>query len=63
MHSLRGFVKLKKIQKTEKNSEVDGWLKPQLGFFFEILSFSVFFVLFLLFQLFPKKSKSGYWVG
>ena len=29
---LRGFVNLKKIKKTEKNSEVDGWVKPQLGF-------------------------------
>ena len=31
---LRGFVKLEKIQKFEKNSEVGGWVKPQLGFVF-----------------------------
>ena len=29
---LRGFVKLKTIQKSEKNSEVGGWVKPQFGF-------------------------------
>ena len=28
---LRGFVKLKKFQKSEKNSEVGGWVKPQIG--------------------------------
>ena len=31
---LRGFVKLKKFKKSEKNSEVGGWVKPQLGFQF-----------------------------
>ena len=31
---LRGFVKLKKIEKSEKNSEVGGWVKPQLAFYF-----------------------------
>ena len=30
--NLRGFVKLKKSQKSEKNSEVGGWVKSQLGF-------------------------------
>ena len=29
---LRGFAKLQKFQKSEKNSEVGGWIKPQLGF-------------------------------
>ena len=29
--TLRGFVKLKKIHKSEKNSEVGGWVRPQLG--------------------------------
>ena len=29
---VRGFVKLKKFPKSEKNSEVGGWVKPQLGF-------------------------------
>ena len=35
--SLRGFVKLEKIQKSEKNSEVDGWefqAPAQIFFFF-----------------------------
>ena len=29
---LRGFVKLKKNKKSEKNSDVGEWVKPQLGF-------------------------------
>ena len=41
---VRGFVELKKIQKSEKNSEVGGWLKPQLGFFFWGGEFCVFCV-------------------
>ena len=42
----RGFVKLTKIQQSEKNSEVGGWVKTQLGFqfFLEILCFFVFFM-------------------
>ena len=32
IYILRGFVKLKNSKKTEKNSEVGGWVKPQLGF-------------------------------
>ena len=42
---LRGFVKLKKFQKSEKNSEMDGWVKPQLGllFFGNIVFFCVVF--------------------
>ena len=40
-----GFVKLKKVQKSEKNSEVGGWVKPQLRFFFfNIVFFCVVFV-------------------
>ena len=39
LHTLRGFVKLKKI------SKVGGWIKPQLGFFFvEMLLYVLFFV-------------------
>ena len=60
-----GFVKLKKIQKSEKNSEVGGWVKPQLGFlfFWEILCFFVFFVLFSCFKMFKKKKKLDNGVG
>ena len=41
---LRGFVKLKQFQKSEKNSEVGGWVKPQLGFIGNIVFFCVVFV-------------------
>ena len=36
-----GFCKVKKIQKSEKNSDVGGWVEPQLGFRFfgEMLCF------------------------
>ena len=34
VQSLRDFVKLKKIQQSEKNSEVGGWVQPQLKFCF-----------------------------
>ena len=44
--TLRGFVKLKKIQKSEKNSEVGGWVKPQLDFFLEMLLFLEFLCCF-----------------
>ena len=42
---VRGFIKLKKIKNSEKNLEVGGWVKPQLGFSFfgEILCFFFFF--------------------
>ena len=55
LNMLSGFVKLKKFQKSEKNSEVGGWVKPQLGllFFLEILCFRVFSVVFML----QKKNK------
>ena len=44
---LRDFVKLNKIKKSEKNAEVGGWVKHQLGFFFfgEILCFLCCFLL------------------
>ena len=65
--NLRGFVKLKKFQKFEKNSEVGGWVKPQLGFFFvEILCFlCVFFCVFSCFKMIKNKNKwiMGVWVG
>ena len=60
-----GFVKLKKIQKSEKNSKVGGWVKPKLEFLFSGgIFFFFFFVLFLCFQMFPKKYKklsTGRW--
>ena len=30
----KGFCQVKQIPKAEKNSEVGGWVKPQLGFLF-----------------------------
>ena len=61
---LRGFCQVKKIQKSVKNSEVGGWVKPQLGFLFSFGNF-VFFVLFSCLQMFPKKIRNwiGSWVG
>ena len=55
--SLRGFVKLKKIKKSEKNSEVIGWVKPQLGFFFFWGNLVFFCVAFSLYMFPPKKIK------
>ena len=47
---VRGFVRLKKIQKSEKNSEVGGWVKPRLDFLlFLICVFCVFCVVFMFF--------------
>ena len=55
----RGFVKLKKIQKSGKNPEVGGWVKPQLGsIFLKFYVFFVFFVLFSCFKIFQKKIKN-----
>ena len=54
-----GFVKLKKFQKSEKNWEVGGWVKPQVGFlifFGNSVFLCVFFVLILCFQMFKKKN-------
>ena len=47
-----GFCQVKKIQKSEKNSELGGWVKPKLGFFL----FCVFCVCFTL-SMFPNKSE------
>ena len=66
-NQLRGFVKLKKIQKPKKNSEVGGWVKSLLGFVFfggKFIFFCVFCVVFMfpcVFKL-KKKMKRG-WVG
>ena len=43
-HLFRGFVKLKKIQKSEKNSEVGGWVE---NFVFFCLYCVVFMFLFV----------------
>ena len=48
MTMLRGFVKLKKIQKSEKNSESDGWVKLQLRLFSLFWKFCMFFVFFVV---------------
>ena len=56
-YCLRGFVKLNKIKKSEKNSEVGGWVKPQLGlkcFFGNFESFYVFCVVFMFPNVFKK---------
>ena len=59
---VRGFVKLKKkIQKSEKNSEVGWWVKPHLGFDVFLGNF-VFLCCFLLFSMFQKKMGRE-WVG
>ena len=52
------FCQVKKIQKSEKDLEVGGWVKPQLGFivFFGNL---VFLCCFLLMYMFKKKIEYG----
>ena len=57
---VRGYVKLKKIQKSEKNWEVGGWVEPQLGFLFFSIFFLVFCVVFI-FSNVSKKQKLGKW--
>ena len=54
MYYVRVYVKLKKIQESEKKVvEVGEWVKPQLGlFFFGGGGDFVFFVLFSCFQIF-----------
>ena len=52
--AVRGFVKLKKIQKSEKNSEVGAWVKPQLGFLF-FLKYCVFCDIFFVVHVSKKK--------
>ena len=49
---VRDLVMLIKIQKSEKNSEVGGWIKPQLAFL------RVFFA-----YIFPKKWINSEWLG
>ena len=61
LRMLRGFVKLKKFQKSVKNTEVGRWVKPQLGFFF-FLNFCVFFVFFVLFSCFKMLKKKNSWI-
>ena len=56
--SVRCLIKFKKIQKSEKNSEVGGWVQPQLGFRF-FLKFCVFVCVFYVVFMFPKKIKIG----
>ena len=58
-NAIRGFVKLKKFQKSEKNPEVGGWVKPQLGFnfFLEMLCFLCFLCVVFMF---PRKKQ---WIG
>ena len=61
--SVRGFVKLKKIQKPEKDSEVGGGSSPNANLLFwgEILRFFVFFVLFFVIVHVLKIMKN--WIG
>ena len=63
-HSLvcKGLCQVEKIQKSEKNSEVGGWVKPKLRIFFfleggEMLCFSCLSWGFSLFYMFPKNIK------
>ena len=60
---VRGFVKLKKKPKSEKNLEVGGWVRPQLGFLFfgDILCFFVWFYVVFMFPNVSKKIKN--WIG
>ena len=55
---IKGFCQVKKIQKIEKNSEVGGWVKPELGLFGgggNLVLFCMFFVFCLWWYIFPKK--------
>ena len=56
---VRGFLKLEKIKKSEKNSEVVGWVKPQLGFFFGGGGGILWGFFFFLLYMFPKSLKIG----
>ena len=50
-----GFCHVKKIKKSEKNSEMGRWVKPQLGFVFFCGKFVFFFLLFAVFKIKYKK--------
>ena len=63
----KGFCQVKNIKNPRKTRKWVGGSSPNSYFNFlgEILSFSVFFVLFSCFQMFQKKKKNGIggWVG
>ena len=61
MSRLRGFVKLKKIQKSEKISEVGGWVKPNSDLYF----LGGKFMLFSCFHVIQKEIKNWIrgWMG
>ena len=50
---LKGFFQVKKIKKSEKNSEVGVWVKPKLGFVF-FWQFGVFLCCYFAVHV-PKK--------
>ena len=52
----------KKIKKSEKNSEVGGWVKPQFGFFFFGLVVVVFFAVYVSKKNNEKMGRGGVWV-
>ena len=52
---LRGFVKLKKFQKSEKNSEVGGWFQAVTRIFTFWGKFCGFFRVFCAVFMFPNK--------
>ena len=64
IHCYKGFCQIEKIQKSEKNSEVGGWVQPQLGFLFFGGNFVVSCVFCVVF-MFPKQIKKWIegWVG
>ena len=65
--TFRGLVKLKKIQKSEKNSKVAGWVKRQLRLYLFFGNFVFFYVfaMFSCFQMFPQKIENWIpeWMG
>ena len=61
-HILRGLVNLKKGNKSEKNSKVGGWIKPQLGFFCVWpIQFFLGFILFYQLDKTPKTIPALKW--
>ena len=59
---LRGFVKLKNFQKSEKNLEVGGWVKPQLELFFFWGGGGIYWVFFVFLCCFHVKKKRKKWI-